>query len=74
MVKLFTKVIGGDSKNKDVDLYVDSLYRAFDRDNNGTISFEEFLLGYCLINSKDERCKLKFAFKMYKTFFFFNFG
>lgn len=63
MVKLLSKVVG-DSKNKDVDLYVHALYRAFDRDDNGTLSFEEFLLGYCMMNSKDERLKLKFAFKM----------
>lgn len=73
MIKLLSKVVG-DSKNKDahdkeckikdVDLYVNALYRAFDRDDNGSLSFEEFLIGYCMLNSKDEKLKLKFAFKM----------
>ncbi len=39
MVKLFTKVIG-DTNNRDVNMYVNSLYKAFDRDNNGTLEFE----------------------------------
>ena len=39
MIKLFTKVIG-DPNNRDVNLYVNSLYKAFDRDNNNTLTFE----------------------------------
>ena len=63
MIKLLSKVVG-DAKDKDVNQYVHSLYSAFDRDDNGMLSFEEFLVGYCLMNSKDERLKLKFVFKM----------
>jgi hypothetical protein len=64
MIKLLTKMIGHDKNTRDVSQYATRLYKAFDRDDNGTLSFQEFLLGYYLLNSKDERLKLKFVFRM----------
>jgi Ca2+-binding EF-hand superfamily protein len=65
MVSLLTKVIGDDRKSKELDQYATQLYKAFDRDDSGTLSFQEFLIGYYLLNSKDDRLKLKFVFRMY---------
>ena len=63
MVKLLSKVIG-DKYSKDIHKYATQLYKAFDRDDNGTLSFQEFLVGYYLLNSTDDRLRLKFVFRM----------
>ena len=65
MVSLLTKVIGDDRRTKELNQYATQLYKAFDRDDSGTLSFQEFLIGYYLLNSTDDRLKLKFVFRMY---------
>ncbi len=63
MVRLLSKIIG-DKYSKDIHKYATQLYKAFDRDDNGTLSFHEFLVGYYLLNSQDDRLRLKFVFRM----------
>jgi Ca2+-binding EF-hand superfamily protein len=42
-----------------------AIFRAFDTDQNGTISFNEFLIGFTLTNKGDLRKKMEIAFKLY---------
>ena len=37
----------------------------FDKNNDGVISFEEFVTGLSQLYSNDEEAKIKFAFKVY---------
>jgi Ca2+-binding EF-hand superfamily protein len=41
------------------------VFQAFDADKNGTISFNEFLIGYTLTSKGDLKKRLDFAFKLY---------
>lgn len=41
------------------------VFEAFDQDNNGTISFNEFLVAYSLTTRGDPKGKLEYAFEMY---------
>ncbi len=38
---------------------------AFDRDNNGFLTFNEFLIGYAITSKGDLKQKLEYAFEMY---------
>ncbi len=52
-------------KPDDSDLFVSQMYRAFDQDESGTLSFTEFLVGLYLIQNDDEKENLKFTFKLF---------
>ena len=41
------------------------IFRAFDSDNNGFVTFNEFLIGYALTSRGDMRTKLQYAFELY---------
>jgi Ca2+-binding EF-hand superfamily protein len=41
------------------------VFRAFDADNNGRITFCEFLIAYALTSRSDEKKKLEYAFELY---------
>lgn len=41
------------------------IFRAFDSDNNGFLTFNEFLIGYALTSRGDMRTKLEYAFELY---------
>jgi len=51
---------GGDSTT-----FVDQIFRIFDKDNNGTIDFKEFMLATDMTSSGSPEEKLEWAFKMY---------
>jgi Ca2+-binding EF-hand superfamily protein len=40
-------------------------FRAFDADNNGRITFSEFLVAYAMTSRGDQRHKLEYAFEVY---------
>ena len=40
-------------------------FRAFDQNNNGSISFGEFLITYALLTKGDTRTRLTYCFEMY---------
>lgn len=50
---------------KNLDLFVDQLFQAFDRDNSGALSFQEFLVGKRLFESESHRDNLKFFFRLF---------
>ncbi|XP_060604004.1 neuronal calcium sensor 2-like [Ruditapes philippinarum] len=45
--------------------FADNVFRTFDRDGNGCVDFEEFILGIYMSSSNDIDLKLKWAFNMY---------
>ena len=45
--------------------FADNVFRTFDRDGNGCVDFEEFILGIYITSSNDIDLKLKWAFNMY---------
>jgi Ca2+-binding EF-hand superfamily protein len=45
--------------------FCEHVYRTFDEDNDGSISFKEFLLAIGVTTGSDSKEKLKWAFKMY---------
>ena len=47
------------------DHFCEQVYRTFDADDDGHISFKEFLLAIGVTTTKEPREKLKWAFKMY---------
>ena len=53
---------GGDSST-----FVDQIFRIFDKDNNGTIDFKEFMIATDMTSSGSPEEKLEWAFKV-RTF------
>ena len=49
---------GGDSTT-----FVDQIFRIFDKDNNGTIDFKEFMIATDMTSSGSPEEKLEWAFK-----------
>ena len=43
----------------------DFIFRAFDEDNNGFITFNEFMIGFALTSKGDQKTKLEYAFDLY---------
>jgi Ca2+-binding EF-hand superfamily protein len=41
------------------------VFRAFDSDNNGSLTFSEFLIGYAFTSKGDQKTKLDYAFELY---------
>ena len=64
--------------NEDPSLIIEHLFRIFDRDNDGTIDFKEFVLATEITSSGDPEEKLRWTFKVstyvpaYTTLFFFR--
>ena len=54
---------GGDSST-----FVDQIFRIFDKDNNGTIDFKEFMIATDMTSSGSPEEKLEWAFKVRKYF------
>ena len=50
---------GGDSST-----FVDQIFRIFDKDNNGTIDFKEFMIATDMTSSGSPEEKLEWAFKV----------
>ncbi len=46
-----------------VDEIQNMVFRAFDSDNNGSLTFDEFLIGYALTSKGDQRSKLEVNLK-----------
>jgi Ca2+-binding EF-hand superfamily protein len=42
-----------------------NVFKAFDKDNNGTINFNEFMVAYALTSRGDNEEKLAYAFELY---------
>jgi Ca2+-binding EF-hand superfamily protein len=45
----------------------DFVFHAFNKDQNGTLSFNEFMIAYALTSRGDQRTKLDYAFSLYDT-------
>lgn len=45
--------------------FAEHVFRTFDLNNDGTVNFQEFLLGLCFSGSKDAETKITWAFKVY---------
>ena len=41
------------------------VFKGFDKDNNGSINFNEFLMAYALTSRGDQKHKLEYAFEVY---------
>jgi Ca2+-binding EF-hand superfamily protein len=48
------------------------VFRAFDSDHNGFISFNEFMVAYAMTSRGDPTKKLNYAFDVYVIYFFFQ--
>jgi Ca2+-binding EF-hand superfamily protein len=53
------------AKVKNINIFIDILFNAFDRDQDGAISFNEFLVGKEMFESKSQQEFLKFIFKLF---------
>jgi Ca2+-binding EF-hand superfamily protein len=51
--------------HKHMEKVIDFVYAAFDRNNNGSINFREFLFAYAMTNDDDLKDKLGFAFEVF---------
>jgi Ca2+-binding EF-hand superfamily protein len=61
--KLYPKLRNEPVNN--LDEISNMVFRAFDTDNNGSLTFEEFLIGYAITSRGDQRSKLQYAFELY---------
>jgi len=52
-------------KSKNIDLFLNQLFSAFDEDNSGALSFQEFLIGKMLFESNSQRDNLKIFFRLF---------
>ena len=50
-----------------IDKISDYVFKCFDTNNNGSIDFNEFLIGFALTSTGDPRTKLEYAFEIYDT-------
>ncbi len=57
---LFDKRYQG--KFNDMNAFIEMLFKAFDRDSSGSLSFREFLISKRLIDSNDSRDLIRFIF------------
>ena len=46
-------------------VFISSKFLAFDDDNNGFLTFNEFLIGYAVTSKGDLGPKLQYAFELY---------
>ena len=53
------------SKNNQSNIFVDHLFKAFDRDDNQKLNFLEFLVGLTLFKSDDHYQNLKVFFRLF---------
>jgi Ca2+-binding EF-hand superfamily protein len=53
------------ANSKNIDLFLDQLFDAFDRNQDGALSFQEFLVGKILFESKSSRDNLKIFFRLF---------
>ena len=53
------------AKVKNINIFIDILFNAFDRDQDGAISFNEFLVGKEMFESESQQEFLKFIFKLF---------
>jgi neurocalcin delta len=60
----FMKVYSGLFQCETTD-FAEHVFRTFDLNNDGTVNFQEFLLGLCFSGSKDAETKITWAFKVY---------
>ena len=48
-----------------IDEIANYVFKGFDKDNNGSINFNEFLIAYALTSRGDQKQKLEYAFELY---------
>ncbi len=53
------------ANSKNIDLFLDQLFDAFDGNQDGALSFQEFLVGKILFESKSSRDNLKIFFRLF---------
>ncbi|KAL5022771.1 hypothetical protein ScPMuIL_001926 [Solemya velum] len=58
--KVYNKLFPGD-----VNTFAQHMFRSFDKDGNGRVDFQEFLIGLSVSSSSDIEQKLRWAFDMY---------
>lgn len=49
----------------DATEFAEHVFRTFDKDNSGSVNFEEFLIGLCVSGGTDSDAQLQWAFNMY---------
>ena len=57
---IYKELFTGDSSS-----FAEHIFRAFDKNGNGKVDFEEFLLGVCVMSTNDVEKKLRWAFNIY---------
>lgn len=58
--KVYHKLFPGDVKR-----FTEHMFRSFDKDGNGRVDFQEFLIGLSVSSSSNVEQKLRWAFDMY---------
>ncbi|KAL4218201.1 hypothetical protein ACF0H5_022937 [Mactra antiquata] len=58
--EVYNELFTGDARD-----FADNVFRTFDRDKNGFVDFEEFIIGVYVSAGTDVEQKLRWAFKMY---------
>lgn len=49
----------------DASAFAEQVFRSFDKNKDGTVNFQEFLVGLCVSGSSNQETKLKWAFTVY---------
>lgn len=72
MKEMFSSLAPADSEGMSdfsegdaADLFLDQMFRIFDKDGDGTIDFKEFMIATDMTSSGDPEEKLRWAFRMY---------
>lgn len=64
-VKLFKEVHPSENKKEKADKFCQYVFKVIDKQNQGYISFQDFVLCFALTSDGDLREKCEFAFKLY---------
>lgn len=64
-VKLFKEVHPSENKKEKADKFCQYVFKVIDRDNQGYISFQDFVLCFSLTSDGDFKQKCEFAFRLY---------
>merc|ERR1719397_56092 len=62
MQKMFASII---PEGQSGELFMEQLFRIFDKDGDGSIDFKEFMIATDMTSSGDPEEKLRWAFRMY---------